>query len=199
MTGEAVILLCKTIAPAFGYDPYLIAAMCLQESSDDPTEQVLEPAFYRRYIRPMNFPSTTEALFSCSWGLMQTMGWSLHLLGYFDQEAEGLTAFNLVVTHLLDKYMTTATDQVKYGCAWLKVKELQVRGAQKTEEQAALAVRVMLKDLETAGWPRAAQMVDATSDIMQHSLTHYNGSAEYPPLVMAKYRTLRPAAADVTT
>ncbi len=190
MDLEGVLNLCRRYAPAAGYHPVLVTAMCQQEASLDETEQRLEPGFYRRYVRPQNFASTTEVLFSTSWGLMQLMGWSLNLLGFFDRKVEGITAFNLQVTHLLDEFMEDPSDQIRYGVCWMKVKELQITGTAHSEAQAGAMVRKMAEDWDRAGWPPAARILAPDGQLMRKILERYNGSAEYPDLLLRRYPIL---------
>lgn len=83
MKKEQVYELCKIAGKKHGFDPILLLAVCEQESTYDHTAIRLENGFYRKYARPLKFASTTEGLFSLSWGLMQTMGLVLWEEGYF--------------------------------------------------------------------------------------------------------------------
>ncbi len=74
------------VAPAavkYGLDPALVAAVCEQESEWNPWAVRYEPAFYLRYIEPMNLNSHTEAqMRSASFGLMQIMGQTAREFGF---------------------------------------------------------------------------------------------------------------------
>ena len=65
-----------------GLEPDLVEAVVLHESSGDPDACKVEPAFYERYTKPMNFSDTEEWLRATSWGLMQVMGQVARELGY---------------------------------------------------------------------------------------------------------------------
>ncbi len=75
MTRDELIALAKQTATAHQLDPLLVCAIVEQESSWNPFAIRYEPAFYDRYIAPLNLKSATDARArSFSWGLMQTMG-----------------------------------------------------------------------------------------------------------------------------
>jgi len=65
-----------------GLDPALICAIVEQESAWNPWAIRFEPAFYEKYVKPMNLSDTEEYARSFSWGLMQTMGEVVRELGY---------------------------------------------------------------------------------------------------------------------
>lgn len=75
MTRDELIALAKQTALAHQLDPLLVCAVVEQESAWNPFAIRYEPAFYDRYIVPLNLKSSTDAhARSISWGLMQTMG-----------------------------------------------------------------------------------------------------------------------------
>lgn len=117
MTRNEVFSICKEVAGKYSFDPVLILAMCEQESSYNESEARLEQEFYRRYVRPQQFATSVEVLFSASYGLMQCMGWTLHEMNYFDPVT------NKEVAHQLDQFMVQPRLQVEYGCRWLKHKQ----------------------------------------------------------------------------
>lgn len=70
-----LIVIAKRVAVARGLDPSLICAMCEQESAWDAWAYRWEPAFYAKYIVPLNLTDHTEATMrATSWGLLQVMG-----------------------------------------------------------------------------------------------------------------------------
>jgi soluble lytic murein transglycosylase-like protein len=75
MTTEELIALAKQTAVAHQLDPVLVCSVCEQESACNPFAIRYEPAFYNRYIVPLNLKNATDAQARAfSWGLMQTMG-----------------------------------------------------------------------------------------------------------------------------
>src|SRR5712671_40083 len=75
MTRDELILLAKQTATANQLDPALVCAVVEQESSWNPFAIRYEPAFFEKYIAPLNLGNATDARSrSFSWGLMQTMG-----------------------------------------------------------------------------------------------------------------------------
>jgi hypothetical protein len=150
MKPSEVLAICKKVAPAHGFDPLLIMAVCLQESGYDQTEVRLEQNFYRKYARPQNLPTTDEVLLAASYGLMQLMGESLLEAGYFGAWSYGN------IPQKIDALMENPELQVVLGCQWLAHK---------------------MKGLQTNN--------------VERGLRAYNGSAEYPPLVFAKWDELK--------
>jgi soluble lytic murein transglycosylase-like protein len=71
-------------ATKYGLDPKIVCAVCEQESDWYPWAVRWEPAFYQRYIVPMNLVAQpTEAqLRACSFGLMQIMGQTAREFGF---------------------------------------------------------------------------------------------------------------------
>lgn len=51
-----------------------VSGWCWQESGHDPWALRYEPAFYRRYVEPLEESDTEEYSRSFSWGLFQVMG-----------------------------------------------------------------------------------------------------------------------------
>jgi len=75
--------LAKQVAAAHGLDPALVCAIVEQESSWNPWAIRYEPAFYQRYITPMQGLTATEGYSRAfSWGLMQLMGECARENGY---------------------------------------------------------------------------------------------------------------------
>lgn len=117
MTRDECFELCKKIAPKYGYEPLLCLAICEQESGFDESESRLEQSFYRRYVRPKEYATSVEVLFSASYGLMQCLGWTLHEMEYFDPVT------NKDVAHQIDQFMVDPEAQVEYGLRWLRQKQ----------------------------------------------------------------------------
>jgi soluble lytic murein transglycosylase-like protein len=85
----SLIELAKTIAGRFGLDADLVCAIVEQESAWDPETIRYEPAFFVRYVTPVEesgqlYPTgETEARSRAfSWGLMQIMGQCARELGF---------------------------------------------------------------------------------------------------------------------
>lgn len=78
-----LIVVAKRVAVARGLDPALVCAICEQESAWDQWAIRWEPAFYAKYIAPLNLDNQTEATTrAISWGLMQVMGQTAVEHGY---------------------------------------------------------------------------------------------------------------------
>jgi soluble lytic murein transglycosylase-like protein len=75
-TNDARLALVTKYATKYGLDPYLVCAVCEQESSWNPWATRFEPGFLTRYVKPVNpvAPTTHEVLQATSFGLMQIMG-----------------------------------------------------------------------------------------------------------------------------
>lgn len=75
-TNDARLGLVRKWATKYGLDPYLVCAVCEQESSWNPWAARFEPGFLARYVHPVNpvAPTTHEILQATSFGLMQVMG-----------------------------------------------------------------------------------------------------------------------------
>lgn len=81
-TNDARLALARKWAPKYGLDPYLVCALCEQESGWEPGAVRFEPAFLRRYIAPMNLDMFESFNRSTSWGLAQIMGQTAIELGF---------------------------------------------------------------------------------------------------------------------
>lgn len=117
MTQEAVMEICRRVAPKYGFTPVLLLALCEQESNYDESAMRLEQGFYHKYIRPKVFASTVKALMSTSWGLTQCMGWTLYEMDFFKDQSTP-EAFSKA----LNLYMISPEDQVEHGARWLRKK-----------------------------------------------------------------------------
>jgi soluble lytic murein transglycosylase-like protein len=76
-TNDARLALArKWAAKHGGLDPYIVCAVCEQESSWNPFAVRYENEFLARYVKPLNplSPTTQEITRACSFGLMQVMG-----------------------------------------------------------------------------------------------------------------------------
>ena len=78
-TNDARLALARKWAPKYGLDPYIVCAVCEQESGWNPWAIRYEPAFYGRYILPMTqgphaLDETEATARAFSYGLMQIMG-----------------------------------------------------------------------------------------------------------------------------
>jgi soluble lytic murein transglycosylase-like protein len=82
-TNDARVALATKWATKYGLDPYLVCAVIEQESGWVPWAMRYEPAFFTRYIVPMNLADATEAQArSTSFGLMQIMGQTARERGF---------------------------------------------------------------------------------------------------------------------
>ena len=106
---------CNDIAVPYDLDPKLIYAICLNESAKDENGNFdasvarLEQNYYRKYVKKMNLPTTTEVLLSASYGICQMMGLSLWELGYFEGKN---------VQQAIDNYCVNLHDMIDTGCRW---------------------------------------------------------------------------------
>ena len=75
-TNDARLGLVRKWATKYGLDPYLVCAVCEQESGWDPYASRFEPGFLSRYVKPKNpsAPTTHEINQATSFGLCQVMG-----------------------------------------------------------------------------------------------------------------------------
>lgn len=75
-TNEARLALATKWATKYGLDPYIVCAVCEQESSWNPNAVRFEPGFLERYVKPVNpaEPTTLEITRAISFGLCQVMG-----------------------------------------------------------------------------------------------------------------------------
>jgi hypothetical protein len=138
----------------------------------------LENGFYRNYTRPAEFATTTEVLFAASYGLMQTMGYSLYQLGMFDPVTQ------VGVVKGIDMYMIDPELQVKMGCAWLMVKELCGSGMSEPKSIATVLAhwKAVYVDRSASGRPiRSPQ-----DHLMREALKKYNGRSVYADEVLAR-------------
>jgi soluble lytic murein transglycosylase-like protein len=75
MKLDELIQLARNVSAQFGLDPALVCAMCEHESNGWDTWAIrYEPAFYQKYVEPMNLSETEKHARSFSYGLMQVMG-----------------------------------------------------------------------------------------------------------------------------
>lgn len=120
MTQQDVYTLCRKIAPRYGHDPILILAVCEQESNYDHHARRLEQGFFWRYERnnPI-FNDVDEILLSCSYGLMQMMGRSLHEVSYFVNHR---TLYDGLIAYLDDP-----EKQLLTGCEWFLKKKIAAK------------------------------------------------------------------------
>ncbi len=136
-TKTQVLAACQTVAPKYSLDPKLIFAICQQEGARDgvnwdPSIARLEQGFYRRYVEPMNYATTSEILLSASYGVMQMMGESLMELGYFEwyfgqlpQEMQNVLDHprsQLAIPNAIDYYCVHLDIMVEWGTRWFKRK-----------------------------------------------------------------------------
>lgn len=83
MTTPELVQLAKVVALKHGLDPTLVCAVIEQESAWDTDAIRYEPAFFDRYVLPLNLANATEARGRAfSWGLMQVMGQVARENGY---------------------------------------------------------------------------------------------------------------------
>jgi hypothetical protein len=130
MTKQEVYSLCLSIAPTYGLDPYLVLAICEQESGYKPFARRLENGFFVKYTEPMSLDSTSEVLLATSYGLTQMMGESLLEAGYFrSTDAYNYNATtntpdlsDMGIARSLNMYCSNPAAQIKWGCVWFKRK-----------------------------------------------------------------------------
>lgn len=127
MLKDEVLKLAEAEGHAQGVDPYLILAVCEQESSYRHDVTRMEPGFEKRYTDPLSLATTTEILLACSYGLMQTMGLILKELGFFEFYRKFHNASvdplhplvdplsEICVVKGLNAYMVRPQWQVQYG------------------------------------------------------------------------------------
>ena len=75
-TNDARVALAAKWAAKYGLDPYIVCAVCEQESGWNPWAIRFEPGFLERYVKPINpqAPTTHEIARATSFGLCQVMG-----------------------------------------------------------------------------------------------------------------------------
>lgn len=132
-----VFELCKTIAPKHGFDPILILALCEQESAYNPHVPRMEPRFHKVFVeKQLNYSIAVECLLSISFGLMQMMGESLRLAGYFDwaweksekKHGDPMSRAQFIIA--LDSYINDPELQIEWGCTWLSEKRKKSGGSE---------------------------------------------------------------------
>jgi soluble lytic murein transglycosylase-like protein len=75
MTLEQLHAVARAAAVNAGIDPVLVQAVCEHESRWNPWAVRYEPAFYAKYVAPLQGLTDTERIMrSTSWGLCQVMG-----------------------------------------------------------------------------------------------------------------------------
>ena len=75
-------------ASVYDLDPDLVEAHVLVESSGKPKSTRWEPAFYERYVLPLNLASNEARGRATSFGLLQIMGQVARELGFKGEFAE---------------------------------------------------------------------------------------------------------------
>lgn len=79
----SLTILARNAADHAGLDEGVVCAVIEQESDWNPAAVRFEPAFYQKYIVPLNLADSTEARCrATSWGLMQIMGETARERGY---------------------------------------------------------------------------------------------------------------------
>jgi len=123
MKKSSILEIARLVGPKHSLDPYLILAVCEQESQDlqqsdecDQYARRLENGFFNRYTKPLNYHEVSEVLLATSWGIMQTMGMTLIELNYFP--LTDIITISLAIQH----YLETPVDQVDCGTRWLRKK-----------------------------------------------------------------------------
>lgn len=112
MTRDELIIMAKSIAPAFGLDPALVCGVIQRESDWNPDATRFEPEFKIRYIDRMGLQEPEATCRSTSWGLMQLMGENARESGYSGP-----------IPGLLDPNVG-----VSWGCRWLEKKLEHAQG-----------------------------------------------------------------------
>lgn len=85
---------CKIIAPKYALEPLVVLTFCRQEPKKDAKDPKLfladvaapEPGFYGWLQKRVEFATTSEVLFSASYGVTQVMGEVLREQGYFERD-----------------------------------------------------------------------------------------------------------------
>lgn len=114
--NQQLITLARSVAQAHGLDDALVCAIVEQESGWNPNATRYEPAFYQRYILPMNLDELESTGRSTSWGLMQVMGEvarELHFTGAFAELLNPSTGLEYGCIHFANKLKQAGGD--KYG------------------------------------------------------------------------------------
>lgn len=112
----------KEAAKLNGVDPALACAVAEQESGWNVWAYRYEPAFYRRYVVPLNLPISEAIARGTSWGLFQVMGQVARERGFTQKFLSSLCDpdFGIPVgiqflKHCLD---ISAADQTKALLRW---------------------------------------------------------------------------------
>jgi hypothetical protein len=137
-TEEQVWETCKSIAPRYAHDPYLVMAINQQECYHPRGDLRLydasivrkEQRYYEIYVSlKEKFATTVETKLADSWGTMQIMGLNLHTMGYFkwyfgqqDQAFFVNATSPFLVTAALDAFCTHLDWQIEWGCKHLEEK-----------------------------------------------------------------------------
>lgn len=170
-TKEQVRQACDLIAPQHEFSPKLIYAVCLQEGGKDssgkfaPDIARLEQGFYRKYVeKHQALATTSEVLLAASYGIMQMMGESLRLVGFFQWYYEhqsnttkarlGDPLSQIAIPKAIDEYCENLEWMIEWGCKWMSVKRARADGD----------VRKML--------------------------TYWNGSSKYPDEIFERMKDL---------
>jgi soluble lytic murein transglycosylase-like protein len=110
----------EAAAGKYGIDPDLVEAMVMTESSGRPQATRYEPAFYQRYIVPLDLPEAEGKKRATSWGLLQIMGQSAREDGY-KGEIEALldihAGLEWGVRHLAKKIKRYGEDDINRAVA----------------------------------------------------------------------------------
>lgn len=140
---QKVFAMCKDIAPQYSFEPEFIYAVCLIEGQQQgdlflPDVARLEQGYYRKYIEPMVYATTSEVLLSASYGIMQMMGNSLrearYFEWYFSQCDDGLKKIlgspysQFAIPSGLDAYCVNLSWMIDYGCKWMDRKRKIAQG-----------------------------------------------------------------------
>lgn len=117
-TNNTRLALAKKWATVYSLEPAIVAAVIEQESTWNPYAVRFEPAFFQRYVQPLNLPDPTESMLrSHSFGLMQIMGQTAREFGF------------------LGKFLTELCDPdtaVDFGCRKLRKCFADSHGAPET-------------------------------------------------------------------
>ena len=143
-TKKQVFEMCQKIAPEFGFDPKLIMAICIQESAKTKDGRFaadvarLEQGYYRRYVKNMSLATTTEILFSASYGVMQMMGLSLKEAGFFtwwynqlskpSKVVFGSPLSAMSVPFAINEYCVNLEWMIRWGCKHFEGKLKRAKG-----------------------------------------------------------------------
>jgi soluble lytic murein transglycosylase-like protein len=93
----------EKLAKQYDISAALVSAFVMTESSGNPNAYRYEPAFYTKYIVPLNLPEEEGKGRAASYGLMQVMGEVARELGFagsFEQLYDPETGLNYGIKHL---------------------------------------------------------------------------------------------------